>query len=89
MTNYRNGDFLTIAQIADKFGLSGMYLQKLTGPTNAHRDAELFRLRVETDETYRDAFGTNAKYVYPWEGVKAWYRDRQERSWVQGAAKRG
>lgn len=87
--SYRTGDFLTVRQIADYTGKSVEYTQKISGRTNGHRDPNLFRLRVETDPTYRAAFETKAKYVYPFEGVRAWYRERRRRPWVQGAAKRG
>lgn len=87
--SYRTGDFLTVKEISDYTGKSVVYLHKLTGETNAHRDPNLFRLRVETDESYRKVFGTKARYVYPWPDVRDWYRERLQRPWVQGAAKRG
>lgn len=89
MTSYRKGDFLTAAQIAEYFGKSKQYIHALSGPSNTHRDPNLFRLRVETDESYREVFETRASHVYPWEGVRDWYRERQTRGWVIGAAKRG
>lgn len=86
---YREGDFLTVRQIAEQFGKSTQYMQALAGRSNAHRDPNLFRLRVETDPSYRETFETRAKYVYPWNDVRDWYRERQTRGWVVGAAKRG
>lgn len=86
---YKNGDFLTIAQISEAFGYGTAYLHAITGATNRHMDGNLFRLRVETDETYRDIFNTRSAYVYPYEGLKGWYRERQMTGWVIGAAKRG
>lgn len=89
MTRYHEGDFLTVRQIAEQFGKSTEYIHALAGQSNAHRDPNLFRLRVMTDESYRRYFGTRAKFVYPYREVKAWYRERQTRGWVIGAAKRG
>ncbi len=86
---YREGDFLTVAQIAEQFGKRKDYIQALAARSNSHSDPNLFRLRVETDPVYREVFGTRAKYVYPWPDVRAWYRERQAIGWVQGAAKRG
>jgi len=82
-------DMLTAAEIAEEFGFNLTYMYAITGPTNAHRDAELFRHRVETDETWRAAYNPKAKYVYPRSAVRQWYRERQTRGWVQGASKRG
>lgn len=70
-------DMMTVREIAEEFGfnLSDMYAK--TGPTNAERDAELFRHRVETDETWRKAYNHKAKYVYPRKAVQRWYRERR------------
>jgi hypothetical protein len=89
MTRYRDGDLLTVRQIAERFGKSTQYVQALAGQSNTHQDPNLFRLRVGTDETYRRFFETRAKYVYAWPEVRDWYRERQTRGWVIGAAKRG
>lgn len=86
---YREGDFLTVAQIAEQFGKRQDYIQALAARSNSHSDPNLFRLRVMTDESYRRYFETRAKYVYPWPDVRAWYRERKAMGWVQGAAKRG
>lgn len=64
-------------------------MQALAGQSNTHQDPNLFRLRIETDISYREVFETRAKYVYSWPEVRAWYRERQARGWVIGAAKRG
>ncbi len=88
MTRYRDGDLLTVRQIAEQFGKRNDYIQALAARLNGHGDPNLFRLRVETDESYRRYFETRAKYVYPWPDVRAWYRERQAIGWVQGAAKR-
>lgn len=85
---YREGDFLTARQIAERFGKRKDYVQALAGRSNTHQDPNLFRLRIETDETYRHFFDTRAKYVHAWQDVRAWYRERQARGWVIGAAKR-
>lgn len=89
MTRYREGDFLTVRQIAEQFGKSTQYVQALAGQSNTHRDPNLFRLRVETDSSYRQYFETRAKFVFPYREVRDWYRERQAIGWVQGAAKRG
>lgn len=86
---YREGDFLTVAQIAEQFGKRQDYIQALAARSNSHSDPNLFRLRIETDSTYRRHFETRAKYVYAWPEVRNWYRERQMQGWVQGAAKRG
>ena len=86
---YHEGDFLTVAQIAEQFGKRKDYIQALAARSNSHSDPNLFRLRIETDPVYREVFGTRAKYVYAWPEVRNWYRDRQGLGWVQGAAKRG
>lgn len=86
---YREGDFLTVRQIAEQFGKSTEYIHALAGRSNAHQDPNLFRLRVMTDESYREIFETRAQFVFPWEDVRDWYRERQTRGWVIGAAKRG
>jgi hypothetical protein len=49
----------------------------MTGPTNSKRNAELFRLRVATDETWRKAYNPKAKYVYPRREVARWFRERK------------
>jgi hypothetical protein len=85
---YKDADLLTLRQISERFGISEGYLWKLAGPTNGRHDPNLYRLRVDTDESYRKAFNTQAKHVFPYAGVRAWYRERQERGWVIGAAKR-
>lgn len=89
MPRYRDGDLLTARQIAEQFGKSTQYVQALAGRSNTHQDPNLFRLRVETDSVYREVFSTRATFVYPWQDVRAWYRERQARGWVVGAAKRG
>jgi hypothetical protein len=89
MTRYRDGDLLTVRQIAERFGKSTQYVQALAGQSNTHQDPNLFRLRIETDPSYREIFETRATYVYPWIGVRDWYWERQTRGWVVGAAKRG
>lgn len=68
MTRYRDGDLLTVRQIAEQFGKSTQYVQALAGQSNTHQDPNLFRLRVMTDESYRRYFETRAKFVYPWCG---------------------
>ena len=70
-------DMLTAAEIAEEFGFNLTYMYAITGPTNAHRDAELFRHRVETDESWREAYNPKAKYVYPRREVIRWFRERK------------
>jgi hypothetical protein len=70
-------DMLTAAEIAEEFGFNLAYVYAITGPTNAHRDAELFRHRVETDESWREAYNPKARYVYPRREVSRWYRQRK------------
>lgn len=89
MTRYREGDFLTVAQIAERFGKRKDYVQALAGRSNSHQDPNLFRLRIQTDPTYRELFDTRARFVYPWPEVRDWYRERSSMGWVVGAAKRG
>lgn len=67
---------MTAAEIAEEYGFHLTHIYSLTGPTNAHRDAELFRSRVETDPSWRAAYNPKAKYVYPRSAVKAWLRNR-------------
>ena len=69
-------DMMTAAEIAEEYGFHITHIYAMTGPTNSHRDAELFRHRVETDDTWRKAYNPKARYVYPRSAVKAWLRDR-------------
>lgn len=69
-------DCMTAAEIAEEFGFNLAYMYAITGPTNAHRDAELFRHRVAADDSWRKAYNPKARYVYPRSAVKAWLRDR-------------
>jgi hypothetical protein len=69
-------DCMTVAEIAEEFGFNLAYVYAITGPTNAHRDAELFRHRVEVDDSWRKAYNPKARYVYPRSAVKAWLRGR-------------
>lgn len=69
-------DCMTVTEIAEEFGFNLAYVYAITGPTNAHRDAELFRHRVEVDDSWRKAYNPKARYVYPRSAVKAWLRDR-------------
>jgi hypothetical protein len=79
---------MTVAEIAEEYGFNLSYMYAITGPTNTHRDAELFRSRVETDPSWRAAYNPKARYVYPRSTVRQWYRERQSEPWVIGAAKR-
>jgi hypothetical protein len=81
-------DLVTVNQMSEMFGITVMYLYALTGPTNSHRDSDLFRHRIQTDETWRQAFESRASYVYRYDDVKRWNRDRQTRTKVQAAKKR-
>jgi hypothetical protein len=78
-------DMMEVTDIADEYGLNVKYVSALTGPTNRHRDVELFRLRVGTDESYRKVFESRAKYVYPRTDVKRWHRERSQRPRVISA----
>lgn len=68
---------MTSREIAEEFGFNLTYVYAITGPTNTHRDAELFRSRVATDTSWREAYNPKARYVYPRSAVKAWLRDRK------------
>lgn len=70
-------DCMTAAEIAEEFGFNLAYMYAITGPTNAHRDAELFRHRVEVDDSWRKAYNPKARYVYPRREVARWYRERK------------
>ena len=89
MTRYRDGDLLTVRQIAEQFGKSTQYVQALAGRSNTHQDPNLFRLRVRRTSRTVKCSKRGRSYVYPWNGVRDWYRERQTRGWVIGAAKRG
>jgi len=81
-------DLITIRQISEMFGISIMHLHAITGPTNRHRDADLFRCRIQTDETWRRAFESRASYVYRCGDVRRWNRERQTMPRVQAARNR-
>jgi hypothetical protein len=66
---------MTIPEIAEEYGFNLAYMYAVTGPTNGHRDAELFRHRVETDDSWRQAYNPKARYVYPRREVARWYRE--------------
>jgi hypothetical protein len=69
---------LTAREIAEEYGFNLTDMYAMTGPTNSKRNAELFRHRVETDETWRKAYNhPKAKYVYPRREVARWYRERR------------
>lgn len=70
-------DMMTAAEIAEEYGLNLTNVYGMTGPTNSRRDPELFRHRVETDETWRKAYNPKARYVYPRREVSRWYRERK------------
>jgi hypothetical protein len=70
-------EMLTAREIAEEYGFNLTDMYAMTGPTNSKRNAELFRLRVATDETWRKAYNPKAKYVYPRREVARWYRERR------------
>ena len=70
-------DMMTAAEIAEEYGFHITHIYAMTGPTNSHRDAELFRHRVETDESWRKAYNPKARYVYPRQEVAKWHRERR------------
>jgi hypothetical protein len=70
-------DMMTVAEIAEEYGFSLTNMYAMTGPTNSRMDAELFRCRVETDETWREAYNPKALYVYPRREVVRWFRERK------------
>jgi hypothetical protein len=70
-------DMMTAREIAEEYGFHLTDMYAMTGPTNADRDAKLFRLRVETDETWRKIYNPKARYVYPRREVARWYRERK------------
>jgi hypothetical protein len=69
-------DCMTAAEIADEYGFNLAYMYAITGPSNRHMDAELFRHRVEADDSWRKAYNPKARYVYPRREVARWYRER-------------
>jgi hypothetical protein len=81
-------DMMTVREIAEEYGYTYQYVAKLTGPTHSQNNANLFRHRVETDETWRAEYNPKARYVYPRTAVARWHRERQAEAWVIGAAKR-
>lgn len=69
-------DMMTAREIAEEYGFHLTDMYAMTGPTNSKRNAELFRHRVETDESWRKAYNPKARYVYPRSDVKSWLRNR-------------
>jgi hypothetical protein len=88
MTRYTSDDVLTLGQIGEHFGYDRNYLAAITGPTNVHRDPELFRLRIETTPEWREVMGVRDRYVYPYAEVREWHRERSKRAKVQAARRR-
>lgn len=91
ITIYEAGDLLTADQAADHFGYSRDHFRNMLMISNKAADPRLMRLKIETDETWRRANRSRAKYVFEYEAIKAWYESRQRRNSVKSKtwARRG
>lgn len=76
---YKAEALLTAAEVAEVTGYTRGHISALLEPGNAHYDGRLRRLRIATDETWRKAFESRAKYVYPRREVAAWAYARHNR----------
>lgn len=85
---YESGDLLTADQAADHFGYTRDHFRNLLTMSNKAADPRLIRLRIDTDETWRKATGSRAKYVFEYDALKAWYKQRQNRPTVKAKATR-
>lgn len=83
---YEAGDLLTSDQAADHFGYSRDHFRNLLTMTNRAADPRLIRLRIETDESWRKANKSRAQYVFEYDALKAWYKQRQNRPSVKAKA---
>lgn len=88
ITIYEAGDLLTADQAADHFGYTRDHFRNLLMISNKAADPRLIRLRIETDATWRKANGSRAQYVFEYEALKAWYKQRQNRPTVKAKAAR-
>lgn len=86
ITIYEPGDLLTADQAADHFGYSRDHFRNMLTMTNKAADPRLIRLRIETDESWRKANKSRAQYVFEYETIKAWYKQRQNRPAVKAKA---
>jgi hypothetical protein len=80
---YEPGDLLTTDQAADHFGYSRDHFRNMLMLSNKAADPRLMRLRIETDETWRKANKSRAKFVFEYTAIKEWYEQRQRRSTVK------
>lgn len=87
ITIYEAGDLLTADQAADHFGYTRDHFRNLLMMSNKAADSRLIRLRIETDETWRKANKSRAQYVFEYETIKAWYKQRQNRPAVKAMSR--
>lgn len=83
---YEQGDLLTADQAADHFGYSRDHFRNLLQISNKVADPRLMRLKIETDEAWRKANKSKARFVFEYEALKQWYEARQRRSTVKSKA---
>lgn len=83
---YEDGDLLTADQAADHFGYTRDHFRNLLTLSNKVADPRLIRLRIETDDSWRKANKSRAKYVFEYESLKTWYEARQRRKSVKDKA---
>lgn len=88
ITVYEADDLLTADQAADHFGYSRDYFRCMLQINDKAADARLIRLKIGTDESWRKANKSRAKYVFEYDALKAWYRQRQNRPTVKAKAER-
>jgi len=82
-STYKAHDLLTLKEAANALGYSTLYFQNLVSQHSKEFDLELYRMRVETDETFRKAFRTKALYVYPYGELVEWFTKRQSTESMQ------
>lgn len=80
---FKKDAFVTLDEVADEFGYALTYLKDMATPGDNHADPDLVRLRVQTDETFREAYGVKAKHVFVYGELQRWFANRQARPTVQ------
>lgn len=84
---YEKGDLLTVDEIAEVFGYSRDHVRNMLDIRNKVADPRLIRLKIETDEAWRKANKSRARYVFEYSAVKAWYVKRQNRPTVKAMSR--
>lgn len=81
--HHSNDDMLTLREVAQLTGYTYGHVVSLFSPGNQHYDPTLRILGVQTDVSWRKAFGSKALFVFRRGDIKRWFAERQGMPRVQ------